>query len=89
MTVHGAQTSVYYHSNGRECADAATARARNTTIVIGVDQQRGVLLIDIDVQAEVCADVAELREQLLLIVDALNGHDPLADQHAPTTEVKP
>lgn len=80
MAVHGAHTSIHRHLNGRACFEAATARARNTTIVIGADQSDGVLLLDIDVQADVCADASELREQLLLIVEALEGHDPLAPE---------
>ncbi len=73
MSVHGAWTEVHFHENGLAALAAATVRGRNTTIVIGADQQSGSLLIDIDVQSDVCADAAELREQLLLIADALAG----------------
>lgn len=79
MSVVGAQTNIHYHPNGRDAVLASDARERNTTIIIGVDQANGVLLIDIDVQADVCRDAAELREQLLLIAHALEGHDPFAE----------
>ena len=79
MSVSGAQTNIHRHPNGRAVIDAATERARNTTIVIGADQKSGVLLLDIDVQADVCVDAAELRQQLLLVVEALDGYDPLAE----------
>lgn len=35
--VEGAWTRVHPHENGREALEAATERARNTTIVIGAD----------------------------------------------------
>ncbi len=76
MSVHGALTVIHEHPNGMACIKAATERARNTTIVIGADQKDGALLLDIDVQGEVCGSVAELREQLLLVIEALDGHDP-------------
>jgi hypothetical protein len=78
MSVNGALTLIHQHENGRAVLAAAGDRARNTTIVIGVDQHDGTLLIDIDVQEDVCSGAKELREQLLLIVEALDGHDPLA-----------
>ena len=78
--VHGAFTTIHKHDTGRQAVDAATRRARNTTIVIGADQDKGALLLDIDVQAEVCADPSELRDQLMLVVDALDGMD-LGDRH--------
>lgn len=86
MAVVGAQTNIHRHPNGRACIEAAADRARNTTIVIGADQKTGVLLLDIDVQAEVCADVGELREQLRLILDALDGAsaDPSSDPDGST-----
>lgn len=71
--VHGALTVVHSHETGRAAIKAATKRARNTTIVIGADQDKGALLLDIDVQGEVCGSVEELREQLRLILDALDG----------------
>ena len=71
---------IHRHESGRECIAAATERARNTTIVIGADQKDGALLLDIDVQADVCADVNELREQLRLVLEALDGIDPLATE---------
>ena len=71
--VHGAFTTIHKHDTGRQAVDAAARRARNTTIVIGADQDKGALLLDIDVQGEVCESVEELREQLRLILDALDG----------------
>lgn len=82
MSVRGSLTLVHRHENGMQAVQAAIARARNTTIVIGADQSDGTLLIDIDVQADVCANAAELREQLLMIVEALEGFDPLAEKEA-------
>lgn len=73
MSVTGAMTIVHRHASGIDAIAAAHQRARNTTIVIGADQEGGALLLDIDVQADVCADPAELREQLLLIASALDG----------------
>src|SRR5690625_2341788 len=54
-TARGAHTVIHYHRNGKAAVDAATARARNTTIVIGADLDKGALLLDVDVQGEVCA----------------------------------
>lgn len=79
MTVHGAHTTLNLHETGAQAVAAAIQRARNTTIVIGVDQDKGVLLIDIDTQADVCSGAAEMQDHLRLIIDALNGYDPLAD----------
>ena len=76
MSVVGAMTRVHHHKNGRACLEAATARARNSTIVIGADQVAGVLLLDIDVQAELHADLNQLRSDLRLILEALDGHEP-------------
>lgn len=73
--VHGAQTNIHLHESGAHAILAAAKRKRNTTIVIGADQDNGALLLDIDVQAEVCADAAELRDQLRLILEALEGAD--------------
>jgi hypothetical protein len=67
--------SIHRHPDGLACIEAAMRRKRNTTIVIGADQTSGVLLLDVDVQAEVCADAAELREQLRLVMDALAEGD--------------
>ena len=76
--VSGALTILNLHPNGAEALAAATQRARNTTIVIGVDQKDGALLIDIDAQAEVCSGVKELQDDLRLIIHALDGCDPLS-----------
>lgn len=81
--VTGAQTNIHFHSSGQRVVAAAIKRSRNTTIAIGADQRAGVLLLDIDVQADVCANAKELREQLLMIAEALEGHDSLADQEGP------
>lgn len=86
MSVNAAHTVIHLHENGRAALDAAASRARNTTIVIGADQINGTLLLDIDAQADVCADARELREQLLLIVEALDGYDPMAE---PDPESRP
>ncbi|MBB5748550.1 hypothetical protein [Micrococcus sp. TA1] len=75
MPVHGAMTGVHYHANGQAAVNAATKRARNTTIVIGADQKDGTLLLDIDVQSQVCRDKAELIDQLRLIIKALEGQE--------------
>ena len=73
--VHGAWTTIHKHENGAAAVRAATQRARNSTIVIGADQDNGTLLIDIDVQAEICRDKHELKEQLQHIIEALDGQD--------------
>lgn len=70
---YGAWTQLHRHSGGHDCLAAAGARRRNTTIVIGADQKNGTLLLDIDVQADVCSGVVELRKQLQLVIDALDG----------------
>ena len=75
--VIGSHVSIHRHITGRDVLKAATNRRRNTTIAIGADQANGVLLLDIDVQADVCADAAELREQILLVAEALEGFDPI------------
>lgn len=75
--VSGAHTAIHRHRTGRAAIEAATNRARNTTIVIGADQSQGVLVLDIDVQADICSGAAELREQLMLVVEALDGYDPM------------
>ena len=75
--VRGAHTVIHQHETGRAAMEAATERARNTTIVIGAGQDKGVLLLDIDVQSDVCSGATELREQLLLIVEVLDGYDPM------------
>lgn len=75
MSVHGAQTNVHLHQNGALAMYAALQRRRNSTIVIGGDQKDGVLLLDIDVQAEICEDAAELIGQLRLVIEALEGQD--------------
>lgn len=80
--VSGASVHIHRHLYGRDCLTAAGNRARNTTIVIGADQRAGVLLLDIDVQADTVADAGELREQLLLVAEALEGYDPLRDDEA-------
>ena len=81
--VVGASIHVHRHYSGQASLLAAKIRARNTTIVIGADQDNGVLVVDIDVQADVCRDAAELREQLLLIAEALEGYSPLATNEEP------
>jgi hypothetical protein len=73
MGVKGAMVSIHNHPDGLACIEAAMRRKRNTTIVIGADQRSGVLLLDIDVQADVCADTDELRAQLRLLLEALDG----------------
>lgn len=78
--VRGAQTNVHRHLSGAAALAAATERARNTTIAIGADQKHGVLILDIDVQADVCRDLEELKDQLRLILAALDGYDPMGDQ---------
>lgn len=79
MTVFGHETVVHRHGSGRRALNAAVERQRNTTIVIGADQAPGILYLDIDVQADVCADTAELREQLLLIIEALTDAVAVVD----------
>lgn len=79
MRVHGAQTNIHFHDSGVATLASAAVRERNTTIVIGADQDKGVLLLDIDVQADVCSGADELRQQLLMIAEALEGADPFAD----------
>ena len=74
--VTGAMTHIHFHDNGKAVLQAAKARERNTTLVIGADSKNGVLLLDIDVQDDTCSGVAELREQLLMIIEALEGYDP-------------
>jgi len=74
--VTGAMTHIHFHDNGKAVLQAAKARERNTTLVIGGDVKNGVLLLDIDVQDDTCSGVAELREQLLMIIEALEGYDP-------------
>jgi len=69
-------THIHFHDNGKAVLQAAKARERNTTLVIGGDVKNGVLLLDIDVQDDTCSGVAELREQLLMIIEALEGYDP-------------
>ncbi len=75
---HGAMTSLNLHDTGAEAIAAAVERARNTTIVIGVDQDKGALLIDIDTQVDICSGAAEMQDHLRLIIEALNGYDPFA-----------
>lgn len=77
--VHGAQTNLNLYATGAEAIKAAVQRARNTTIVIGVDQEKGTLLIDIDTQEDVCSGAAEMQDHLALIIEALNGYDPLKE----------
>jgi hypothetical protein len=79
MSVHGAQTNLSMYETGAQAVAAAVKRARNTTIVIGVDQKDGVLLIDIDTQAEICSGAAEMQDHLRLIIEALNGYDPFEE----------
>ena len=73
--VHGAWVEIHTHENGADCVAAAAARARNTTIIIGADQDKGCLLIDFDVQEGACSGVVELKEQLQLILETLDGQD--------------
>jgi hypothetical protein len=73
MTARYAQTNLHLHENGEQALNSATQRERNTTIVIGVDQQDGILLVDIDTQADICSGVAELQDHLRLIIEALDG----------------
>lgn len=77
--VNGALTILNLHPSGADALAAAIKRARNTTIVIGVDQKDGALLVDIDAQADVCSGVKDLQGDLRLIIAALDGCDPLAD----------
>lgn len=74
-TTTGAWTSIHFHENGADCMAAAIQRARNTTIVIGVDQDKGALLIDFDVQQDVCLGVDELKDQLRLLLESLDGQN--------------
>jgi len=74
--VTGAMTHIHFHETGHDAVKAAVLRERNSTIVIGGDSASGVLLLDIDVQADICSGAAELREQLLMIIEALEGYDP-------------
>lgn len=76
---HGAQTNLNMYETGAQAVAAAVKRARNTTIVIGIDQEKGALLIDIDTQADICSGAAEMQDHLRLIIEALNGYDPFAD----------
>lgn len=75
---HGAQTNLNMWETGAQAVAAAVKRARNTTIVIGVDQDKGALLIDIDTQADICSGAKEMQDHLRLVIEALNGYDPLA-----------
>ena len=80
MSVTGAQTNIHFHKSGAQAVAAASERARNTTIVIGADQDKGVMLIDIDIQEDICSGAAELQDHLRLVIEALNGYDPLAEE---------
>lgn len=74
--VTGASTNIHFHENGAAAVQAASDRARNTTIIIGADQDKGALLIDIDVQADVCSGADELKQHLAIILEALDGYNP-------------
>jgi len=80
--VTGAQTNIHFHMSGAQAVAAAIERARNSTIVIGADQDKGVMLIDIDIQEDICSGVAELQDHLRLVIEALNGFDPFADDES-------
>lgn len=73
--VTGAWTQIHRHENGAVCLAAAYQRNRNTTLAIGVDQDNGTLLVDFDVQAEICTDVDELKAHLRLLLECLDGAD--------------
>lgn len=75
MSVHGAQTNLNLYATGAQAIAAAIKRERNTTIVIGVDQEKGALLIDIDTQVSVCSGAKEMQDHLRLIIEALDGYD--------------
>lgn len=77
--VHGAQVNLNMWENGAQAVAAAVKRARNTTIVIGVDVDKGAMLIDIDTQASICSGAAEMQDHLRLIIEALNGYDPFEE----------
>jgi hypothetical protein len=50
---------------------AATLRASNTTIVIGVDRVWGTLAIDIDTQSDVHPHDADIAKDLRMIAEAI------------------
>jgi len=73
--VNGAMTLVHVHDTGAQCLYSAIQRARNTTIVVGADQEKGTLLLEIDVQSGAFGSIEVLQGQLRLIVDVLDGAD--------------
>lgn len=73
--ITGAWTSIHTHEDGIHCLAAAWKRNRNTTLAIGVDQDSGTLLVDFDVQDEICSDVNELKAHLKLLLECLDGAD--------------
>lgn len=73
--VTGAWTSIHTHGSGIECLAAAFKRSRNTTIVIGCDQNNGTLIIDFDIQEDACRNSEELRNHLSLLLEALDGEN--------------
>lgn len=66
-----AGVTVNRHETGKECVEAATRRASNTTIVIGVDRIGGTLAIDIDTQSEVHPQDTDLAKDLRMIAEAI------------------
>lgn len=66
-----AGVTVNRHETGKECVEAATQRASNTTIVIGVDRIGGTLAIDIDTQGEVHPQNTDLAKDLRMIAEAI------------------
>lgn len=66
-----AGVTVNRHETGQECVEAATRRASNTTIVIGVDRIGGTLAIDIDTQGEVHPQNTDLAKDLRMIAEAI------------------
>lgn len=69
--VKHAGITVNRHDSGSECVIAATLRASNTTIVIGVDRIGGTLAIDIDTQSDVHPQNADLAKDLRMIAEAI------------------
>lgn len=63
--------TVNRHDSGSACVVAATLRASNTTIVIGVDRIGGTLAIDIDTQSDVHPQNADLAKDLRMIAEAI------------------
>ena len=71
QSVTHAGVTVNRHESGKECVEAATRRASNTNIVIGVDRIGGTLAIDIDTQGEVHPLDSHLATDLRMIAEAI------------------